>query len=123
MLCCDNLPHNGKLVRGLVLEFARRGDEALAHWIDRHVTFPSTMVDRIVPATTDADIAENDAVLGLIEQLQAVDTRGVEPMTHPTDMALRLRPDEVTEPDGRERYQQGAPAVEQGLYLVPRVIE
>jgi fructuronate reductase len=72
VLCCDNLPHNGKLVRGLVLEFARRGDEALAHWIDRHVTFPSTMVDRIVPATTDADIAENDAVLGLIDAAPVV---------------------------------------------------
>jgi aspartyl-tRNA(Asn)/glutamyl-tRNA(Gln) amidotransferase subunit C len=68
-------------------------------------------------------LGQLNAVLGLIEQLQAVDTRGVEPMTHPTDMALRLRPDEVTEPDARERYQQGAPAVEQGLYLVPRVIE
>jgi len=72
VLCCDNLPHNGKLVRGLVLEFARRRDEALAHWIDRHVTFPSTMVDRIVPATTDADIAENDAALGLIDAAPVV---------------------------------------------------
>jgi len=44
-------------------------------------------------------------------------------MTHPTEMPLRLRADAVTEPDGRERYQRAAPAVEQGLYLVPRVIE
>jgi fructuronate reductase len=72
VLCCDNLPHNGKLVRGLVLEFARRRDESLAHWIDRHVTFPSTMVDRIVPATTAADIAENDAALGLIDAAPVV---------------------------------------------------
>jgi aspartyl-tRNA(Asn)/glutamyl-tRNA(Gln) amidotransferase subunit C len=64
-----------------------------------------------------------NAVLGLIDQLQAVDTTGVAPMTHPLAMPLRLRPDVVTEPDGRERYQQQAPAVEQGLYLVPRVIE
>jgi aspartyl-tRNA(Asn)/glutamyl-tRNA(Gln) amidotransferase subunit C len=64
-----------------------------------------------------------NAVLGLIDQLQAVDTAGVAPMTHPIEMPLRLRTDQVTEPDGRERYQQGAPAVEQGLYLVPRVIE
>jgi aspartyl-tRNA(Asn)/glutamyl-tRNA(Gln) amidotransferase subunit C len=64
-----------------------------------------------------------NAVLGLIDQLQAVDTTGVAPMTHPLAMPLRLRPDLVTEPDGRERYQHGAPAVEQGLYLVPRVIE
>jgi len=72
VLCCDNLPHNGKLVRGLVLEFARRRDEALAHWIERHVTFPSTMVDRIVPATTDADVAENDVALGLTDAAPVV---------------------------------------------------
>jgi fructuronate reductase len=72
VLCCDNLPHNGKLVRGLVLDFARRRDEALAVWIDRHVTFPSTMVDRIVPATTDADVADNDAALGLADAAPVV---------------------------------------------------
>jgi len=72
VLCCDNLPHNGRLVRGLVLEFARRRDEALAHWIERHVTFPSTMVDRIVPATTDADVADNDAALGLVDAAPVV---------------------------------------------------
>jgi aspartyl-tRNA(Asn)/glutamyl-tRNA(Gln) amidotransferase subunit C len=44
-------------------------------------------------------------------------------MAHPLNMAQRLRPDEVTEGDRRERYQQNAPAVEAGLYLVPRVIE
>jgi len=72
VLCCDNLPHNGRLVRGLVLDFARRRDDALAHWIERHVTFPSTMVDRIVPATTDADVAENDAALGLTDAAPVV---------------------------------------------------
>jgi len=65
VLCCDNLPHNGALVRGLVLAFARRRDEALAAWIERHVAFPSTMVDRIVPATTEADIEENDRAIGM----------------------------------------------------------
>lgn len=67
--------------------------------------------------------AQLDSVFGLIEKLQAVDTTGVEPMTHPQPMALRLRADEVTEPDLREEYQRVAPSVEQGLYLVPRVIE
>lgn len=66
-------------------------------------------------------------VLGLIDQLQALDTRGIEPMSHPLDahMALppRLRPDQLGEPVRREAYQKGAPAVEQGLYLVPKVIE
>ena len=65
VLSCDNLPHNGAVARDLVLEFAQRRDPALAQWIAGHVTFPSTMVDRIVPATTDADIADNDAALGL----------------------------------------------------------
>jgi fructuronate reductase len=65
VVCCDNLPHNGTLVRGLVGAFAQARDPALARWIEDKASFPSTMVDRIVPATTDADIAENDAVLGL----------------------------------------------------------
>jgi fructuronate reductase len=65
ILCCDNLPHNGALVRGLVLSFAEALDPALSHWIGAHVSFPSTMVDRIVPSTTEADIADNDAALGL----------------------------------------------------------
>jgi fructuronate reductase len=65
VLCCDNLPHNGALLRGLVLAFAQSRDAALASWIERNIAFPSTMVDRIVPATTDADIADNDAALEL----------------------------------------------------------
>jgi fructuronate reductase len=65
VLCCDNLPHNGALVRGLALAFAEARDAALPRWVADHASFPSTMVDRIVPATTDADIADNDAALGL----------------------------------------------------------
>ena len=65
VLCCDNLPHNGAMVRGLVAAFAEARDPSLARWIEGHASFPSTMVDRIVPATTDADIADNDAALGL----------------------------------------------------------
>jgi fructuronate reductase len=65
ILCCDNLPHNGALVRGLVMAFADARDPSLARWIEEHASFPSTMVDRIVPATTDADIAENDTELGM----------------------------------------------------------
>jgi len=62
-------------------------------------------------------------VLGMIDQLQAVDTQGIEPMSHALDVVQRLRPDAVTETDRRDIYQKGAPAVEQGLYLVPKVIE
>jgi aspartyl-tRNA(Asn)/glutamyl-tRNA(Gln) amidotransferase subunit C len=75
----------------------------------------------------DADIEHTrshlNSMLGLIEQLQAIDTRGVEPMAHATDLVLRLRDDRVTESDRRAAYQAVAPAVEDGLYLVPRVIE
>ncbi len=62
-------------------------------------------------------------ILDLVEQMQAVDTDGIEPMAHPLDMAQRLRPDEVSEGDQRECFQAIAPAVEDGVYLVPRVIE
>ncbi|MGW8248223.1 MAG: Asp-tRNA(Asn)/Glu-tRNA(Gln) amidotransferase subunit GatC [Acidiferrobacterales bacterium] len=62
-------------------------------------------------------------ILGLIEQMNAVDTTGIEPMAHPLDMRLRLREDSPTESDQRERFQQCAPEVEAGLYLVPKVIE
>jgi len=65
VLCCDNLPHNGALVRGLVQTFAEACNPALAQWIRDHASFPSTMVDRIVPATTERDVEENDAALAL----------------------------------------------------------
>ncbi len=62
-------------------------------------------------------------ILGLIEQMNAVDTTGIEPMAHPNDAGLRLRADVVSEPNQREKFQAVAPAVEAGLYLVPKVIE
>jgi fructuronate reductase len=65
IVCCDNLPHNGRVLRDLVASFARARDEALAEWIEKNASFPSTMVDRIVPATTAADIVDNDAALGM----------------------------------------------------------
>jgi aspartyl-tRNA(Asn)/glutamyl-tRNA(Gln) amidotransferase subunit C len=69
-----------------------------------------------------------NGIFSLVEQMQAVDTAGVEPLNHPiaafqTDLALRLREDEVSEPNRREDYQQVAPATQDGLYLVPKVIE
>ena len=57
VLSCDNLPENGKLVRGVVIELASRIDPSLADWIAAYGCFPSTMVDRITPATTEMDIA------------------------------------------------------------------
>ncbi|MGD9952325.1 MAG: Asp-tRNA(Asn)/Glu-tRNA(Gln) amidotransferase subunit GatC [Burkholderiales bacterium] len=62
-------------------------------------------------------------VLAFIDQLQSVDTAGIEPMSHALDLVQPLRPDVVTEADGRAALQAGAPAVEGGLYLVPKVIE
>ncbi|HEY1289422.1 MAG TPA: Asp-tRNA(Asn)/Glu-tRNA(Gln) amidotransferase subunit GatC [Burkholderiales bacterium] len=62
-------------------------------------------------------------ILELVGQIQAVNTAGIEPMSHALDVVQRLRPDEVTEADRREAYQSVAPAVEEGLFLVPKVIE
>lgn len=62
-------------------------------------------------------------ILNLVDQLSAIDTTGVEPMAHPLDMTQRLREDVVTETDHREKYQSVAPEVEDGLYLVPKVLE
>lgn len=62
-------------------------------------------------------------VLGLIAEMQAVDTAGVEPMSHALDVVQRLREDAVTEADRHAEFQAIAPAVEAGLYLVPKVIE
>jgi aspartyl-tRNA(Asn)/glutamyl-tRNA(Gln) amidotransferase subunit C len=77
----------------------------------------------VAPAEAAGVTERLNRVLGLIDQLQAVDTRGIEPMSHALDVVQRLRPDEVTEPDRREANQAAAPAVEAGLYLVPKVIE
>ena len=62
-------------------------------------------------------------VFELIEQLKAVDTQGVEPMTHAQDVQLRLRKDEVSEFDRRADYLAVAPQTERGLYLVPKVLD
>lgn len=62
-------------------------------------------------------------ILGLVDQMEAVDTDAVSPMAHPLDMAQRLRPDVVTEADQRDKFQQNSPSVENGLFLVPKVLE
>lgn len=72
-----------------------------------------------IPQTT----ATLNSILGLIDAMQAVDTRGVEPLAHPLETTQRLRADQVTETNQRDAYQAIAPAVENGLYLVPKVIE
>ena len=62
-------------------------------------------------------------ILALVDQMNAVDTDNVSPMAHPTDAVQRLREDEVTAVNQREHFQEIAPQVEDGLYLVPQVIE
>ncbi len=78
-------------------------------------------------AIDEADIPryarELSSILGLVEQMNRVDTSGVEPMAHPLDTSQRLRADLLTETDQREVFQANAPQVEAGLYLVPKVIE
>lgn len=74
-------------------------------------------------ADVEASLQKLSGILGLIEQMQAVDTTGITPMSHSQDVTQRLREDVVTETDQRELFQSVAPAVENGLYLVPKVIE
>ena len=62
-------------------------------------------------------------IVDFVDQLSQADTSDVVPMAHPLDVAQRLRPDEVTEPNERDRVQENAPATQDGLYLVPKVIE
>mgnify|MGYP001819242926 FL=1 len=66
---------------------------------------------------------ELSTILDLVAQMEATDTDAETPMAHPLDMAQRLRPDRVSETNQREAYQANAPAVEKGLFLVPKVIE
>ncbi len=72
-------------------------------------------------------LAQINGFFDIVEQMRAVDTTGVEPLTHPVaaiqDIQLRLRDDTVSELNAREANQRSAPAVERGLFLVPKVIE
>ena len=79
------------------------------------------------PAERERMLTRINSFFGLVERMRAVDTAGVEPLAHPVaafqDVALRLREDAATEPDQREANQRSAPAVDKGLFLVPKVIE
>ena len=78
-------------------------------------------------ADAEHTLAQLNEFFGLVEQMQAVDTTGIEPLAHPIEqieeVALRLRDDAVTEQVNREEFQRCAPAVQEGLFLVPKVIE
>ncbi len=79
------------------------------------------------PAEADRMLGQINGFFDIVEQMRAVDTTGIEPLAHPVaavlDISLRLRDDVASEANQREANQQSAPAVERGLFLVPRVIE
>ena len=75
------------------------------------------------PDQAEAMRREMSDILAMVGQMAAIDTRGVEPMSHPQEVTQPLREDGVTQTDDRERFQAAAPQVEDGLYLVPKVIE
>ena len=77
----------------------------------------------ITPAEATAVGTKLDGIFELIGRMRAVDTTGIVPMSHAQDLMLPLREDRVTETDRHEDYQRLAPAVQDGLYLVPKVIE
>ena len=81
----------------------------------------------LAPAESERMLTQMNSFFNIVEQMRAVDTMGIEPLAHPvvilSDMALRLREDAVSEPNQREANQNSAPAVEHGLFLVPKVIE
>ena len=83
----------------------------------------------ISEAEAESTLAQLNGIFSLIETMQAVDTEGIAPMTHAQDLAQRLREDVITEPEGQAALEQRtilqaiAPETENGLYLVPRVIE
>ena len=87
-----------------------------------------TRLARLARIDIDADTADDvraklEAIFSLIDALNAIDTTGIEPMAHAQDVALPLRDDIVTETDRRVLYQAEAPAVADGLYLVPKVVD
>lgn len=77
-----------------------------------------------LPSDENARVTDSlNNILGLIDQLQAANTQGIEPMAHPLDATQPLRADRVSEHNQREAFQSIAPAVQDGCYLVPRVVE
>ena len=79
------------------------------------------------PDESERMLAQINGFFAIVEKMRAVDTSGVEPLSHPVaairEVALRLREDRASEPNQREDNQKSAPAVERGLFLVPKVIE
>ena len=95
------------------MAFDKTEVEKVAHLARLHIS--DSEIDEVIGRITD--------ILALIDQMQSVDTDAVVPLAHPLDLTQRLREDDVTEFNRRDELQLLAPEVEQGLYLVPKVIE
>ncbi len=95
------------------MAFDKSEVEKIAHLARLHINEAET--DEVTKRITD--------ILALIDQMQSVDTDGVEPLAHPLDVVQRLRADRVTEANQRDELQTLAPEAQDGLYLVPKVIE
>ena len=100
-------------------------------WILIVMTYTEMDVKKVA-ALARLEVADEDvptyerelaSIFEMIQKIQDIDTSNIEPMSHPKDIELRLRPDQVTEPDQRAELQQIAPATENGLYLVPKVLD
>jgi len=87
--------------------------EKIAHLARSHISESET--HEVTTRITD--------ILALIDQMQSVDTDAIEPLAHPLDLVQRLRADKITEENQRDKLQQLAPASEDGLYLVPKVLD
>ena len=97
----------------IIMSITKSAVERVAHLAKIHIE----------PADIDKYALDLSQILDLVEEMNSVPTSGVEPLAHPQNIELRLRPDQVTEVDSRERFQAVAPAAERGLYLVPKIIE
>jgi aspartyl-tRNA(Asn)/glutamyl-tRNA(Gln) amidotransferase subunit C len=95
------------------MAFDKSEVEKIAHLARLHIS--DSEADEVTARIGD--------ILGLIDQMQSVDTDGVEPLAHPLDVVQRLREDEITEKDQRQDLQTLAPNSQDGLYLVPKVLE
>ncbi len=97
----------------IIMSITKSAVERVAHLARIHIE----------PTDIDKYALDLTQILDLVEQMNLVPTSEVEPLAHPQDIELRLRPDQVTEVGSRERFQAVAPAAERGLYLVPKIIE
>jgi aspartyl-tRNA(Asn)/glutamyl-tRNA(Gln) amidotransferase subunit C len=110
----DLRPAFSCLIELLQMSLTRAQVEGIAHLARLEIT----------EAQMPVYVESLSRIIDFVEQLSAADTAGVDPMAHPlADQVQRLRPDEVTESDQRDKYQRNAPSVAAGLYLVPKVIE